>query len=640
MPVVFGINPELHDDYSTTDGLTTYVLAMGETIQGTVGAAFAFNGGDGSSFIVRGTVEGFDNGIWSDPSTNGVSVRVGKPGLVTGAVSGIALEGNAGTITNLGRIAVVGTAAQAAGVIFDGDSSRLMNRGVIDGQMGADHAGVYLNGIPLEQVEHVVENHGKIRGNIGVASDEVFFSTVQNTGTIFALTAGISLAPDTQLARIENDGLINGGNVGIFTEAGMTLFVNGEDGVLKTRDVYVEPTADPADGDPFLAAYMGSGGVDDIVNSGAIIGNVYLNGDDDTYHATPGGTVDGAVYGGVGNDALRGGKSNDELHGDGGDDTLLGNKGADKLHGGDGEDGMDGGAGKDWMWGGDIRDWMTGGGGNDRMWGEAGDDILHAGAGKDRLFGDVGDDVLNGEGGDDQVEGGDGVDAIFGEGGEDVLRGEAGDDDMWGGDDNDDMAGGADNDTLYGDDGNDLLHGDDGSDKLDGDAGRDRLFGDDGDDFLYGGDANDKLFGGAGNDYLEGDGAAGGGFAAAPAPAPVGNDKLNGGGGDDYLMADGGDDRLTGGTGEDVFAWADWIDNLGRDVVTDFQDGLDLIDLSFFPIDNMADFIGDAVSYKNGNAYIDLSYADTLDPNHYAGTIVLLNMARGSITEADFVVVT
>ena len=602
MSVVYGVNPALHDDFTTTDDMTTYVLAMGEAITGTVTSAFAFEDGDGSTLIVRGTVESADVGISAAASTNGVGVRVGKYGWVTGTNLGILFEGNAGTVTNLGRIGVNSASAEGAGVVFDGQSSRLLNRGVIDGGMTSDHAGVYVNGVPLEQVEHVVENDGKIRGNIGVSSNDVFFAAIQNTGKIFAAKNAINLSSLTDHARIENDGLINGGELGIATDAAMTLFINGEDGVLKARNPYV-PSGPPPAGDPVIVAYMGSDGVDDIVNAGAIIGDVMLNDGDDTYHSAPGGTVDGAVHGGLGDDALRGGKAADVLYGDDGDDELFGNGGADKLYGGDGENGIDGGGGNDRMWGGSNRDWMTGGGGNDRMWGADGNDILHSGEGDDRLFGGDGRDVLNGEGGDDLAKGGDGPDQFFGEGGNDVLRGDAGDDHMSGGDGADDMAGGADDDTLYAEAGNDLLHGDDGN------------------DFLVGGLGRDRLFGGAGDDRLFGD---------------SGNDKLSGGAGNDLLMANLGNERLTGGTGEDHFAWPAVVSDTGRDVVTDFEDGIDLVVLSSFPIGDMADFVADAVSYKHGNAYIDLSYADSLDPDHYTGTIVLLNVAQGSLTEDDF----
>ncbi|MFC4670039.1 calcium-binding protein [Seohaeicola nanhaiensis] len=138
-------------------------------------------------------------------------------------------------------------------------------------------------------------------------------------------------------------------------------------------------------------------------------------------------------------------------------------------------------------------------------------------------------------------------------------------------------------DTLRGDSiaevPSDLIYGASGNDTIKGGTGDDRLFGQAGDDRLFGQGAWDLLFGGGGKDQLDG------GF---------GNDRLRGGGGDDLLLGgrhadvllgDGGSDRLlggagndilTGGAGRDVFFFAR---NSGQDIVTDFQIGLDKIEI-------------------------------------------------------------
>ena len=54
---------------------------------------------------------------------------------------------------------------------------------------------------------------------------------------------------------------------------------------------------------------------------------------------------------------------------------------------------------------------------------------------------------------------------------------------------------------------------------------------------------------------------------------------LTGGGGNDALAGGGGDDVLTGGTGRDTFVFAK---GGGHDVITDFAEDLDRIDLSSF----------------------------------------------------------
>ncbi len=175
----------------------------------------------------------------------------------------------------------------------------------------------------------------------------------------------------------------------------------------------------------------------------------------------------------------------------------------------------------------------------------------------DRISGNRNDNVRRGDSGDDQ---------IFGKGGNDTLRGRDGDDMIDGGTGNDRVLGMADDDHLRGNDGND---------RVDGGAGNDFLFGDDGDDLLLGRDGNDRMYGGAGADRLVGhdgtdvmDGGAG-------------NDRLIGGNGLDRLTDGAGADRMTGGPGlvQDVFIF---VQDGRRDVITDYQDGLDKIDLTAF----------------------------------------------------------
>jgi len=82
---------------------------------------------------------------------------------------------------------------------------------------------------------------------------------------------------------------------------------------------------------------------------------------------------------------------------------------------------------------------------------------------------------------------------------------------------------------------------------------------------------------GAGNDLLFGN------AAANILSAGGGTDALDGGAGNDTLIGGGGADTLTGGAGADVFQFGANDHSpagLGRDVITDFQTGSDLIDLS------------------------------------------------------------
>jgi Ca2+-binding RTX toxin-like protein len=98
-----------------------------------------------------------------------------------------------------------------------------------------------------------------------------------------------------------------------------------------------------------------------------------------------------------------------------------------------------------------------------------------------------------------------------------------------------------------------------------------------GDDLLKGGAHEDTFLGGGGQDDIRGrqgdDTLAGG----------PGRDIVNGGNGDDTLIGGMRSDLLTGGRGADHFVF-DTLLHPGRDMVTDFQPGTDLLDFSrIFP---------------------------------------------------------
>lgn len=114
--------------------------------------------------------------------------------------------------------------------------------------------------------------------------------------------------------------------------------------------------------------------------------------------------------------------------------------------------------------------------------------------------------------------------------------------------------------AIYGDldlgAGNDLYRGGKGS-IVDG-----RIVGYDGNDSLFGGDGEDSIEGGVGNDKLYGN---------------DGDDVLWGGVGLDLVVGGDGDDVMSGGSQSDVFRIGK---HSGDDVIVDFQNGLDVIDLT------------------------------------------------------------
>ena len=68
----------------------------------------------------------------------------------------------------------------------------------------------------------------------------------------------------------------------------------------------------------------------------------------------------------------------------------------------------------------------------------------------------------------------------------------------------------------------------------------------------------------------------------------AGNDKLIGGWAKDYLAGGAHDDELTGGHGRDVFIFRE-ADAASHDVITDFEDRRDKIDVSDFGFAGIGD---------------------------------------------------
>lgn len=233
-----------------------------------------------------------------------------------------------------------------------------------------------------------------------------------------------------------------------------------------------------------------------------------------------------------GDDSHRGTRSADEIYGYGGDDWLHGGSGNDRIFGGDGDDGLAGGQGNDRLDGGDgwdavFYDDATAGvvvnlatgrakdglGGTDRL---TSIEVVFGSAFADKLTGGIGHDELHGGDGNDRLSGGDGDDLLFGDAGSDVLIGGADADFAsyyhLGTSISLDLAtgratkSGGGTDTLsgiegaYGSQHNDTMAGDHGNNLLVGNGGNDMLYGRDGHDTIDGGDGNDTLWGGRGND--------------------------------------------------------------------------------------------------------------------------------------------
>ncbi|MCF6273588.1 MAG: hypothetical protein L3J37_10440 [Rhodobacteraceae bacterium] len=198
--------------------------------------------------------------------------------------------------------------------------------------------------------------------------------------------------------------------------------------------------------------------------------------------------------------------------------------------------------------------------------------------------------------------------SIFGMGGDDQLTGTAG---------SDFISGGADNDTLTDNYGSNELRGGAGDDTLtvgNGSAGS-ILNGGEGDDMLVSGWGSDTLIGGSGYDTLIG------GMGDDTLFGKKGRDTLDGGEGNDMVDGGAGSDLLTGGIGNDVFVFR--ASEIGRDHITDFEDGIDLI-----RIEGLSSFADLTLTAKDGNTWITAGDIE--------GQIIIDSMDIANIEASDF----
>jgi Ca2+-binding RTX toxin-like protein len=238
-------------------------------------------------------------------------------------------------------------------------------------------------------------------------------------------------------------------------------------------------------------------------------------------------------------------------------------------------------------------DVLTGSDGVDTIKGLGGNDSIAGNFGNDLLFGNFGDDIIFGGLGHDTINGGVGADRLHGEADNDRLFGASGNDTIFGGTGSDTLLGADGHDRLEGENGSDLIKGHNGNDDILGQAGDDLLFGNSGQDTLTGGAGQDRLDGGAGSDVLYGE---------------AGNDQVIGDIGNDTLSGGSGLDKLTGGFGADTFVFSRGSD---VDVVRDFEDDTDIIDLRDFGLNSTQDALQFATQ-KAVNVHFDFGDEDEL----------------------------
>jgi len=177
-----------------------------------------------------------------------------------------------------------------------------------------------------------------------------------------------------------------------------------------------------------------------------------------------------------------------------------------------------------------------------------------------------------------------------------------------------------------------------GDDTLTGDANANVLIGSGGSDTLNGGDGNDTLYGDWATDDTSGT-TYGLRYYDVSNSSYWGDDILNGGAGDDILIGNGGDDTLDGGAGADTYTGGAGIDVFtikandggasisGADVVTDFDDGTDLIGMSGLEYSQLT------IEQGTGD-YANHVVVKKTDTGEFL--VIIQNTSLSSISNADF----
>ncbi|MRX50776.1 peptidase [Paracoccus sp. S-4012] len=367
-----------------------------------------------------------------------------------------------------------------------------------------------------------------------------------------------------------------------------------------------------------------------------------------------------SAYGGTGNITIAAGTVIENAIAGAGHDTVIGNAAGNWLYGRDGNDHLYGLDGNDVLIGGNGADRMFGGAGHDIYIVDASDTVVElAGGGWDtiqsawnvRLADHVEDATLTGalhtiawgNAAANQLSGNAGDNGLIGGGGADTLIGGAGNDRYY--TDAQDIiieapGGGIDTvhtgfDHVLGYQVENLVLGGTAPVRGTGNALDNRIEGNDAGNHLIGLGGADTLIGGAGNDVYSTDGfdtlieAPGGGIDIVLSPVSLalapnfehlflggtasiaaygnsGNNQLRGNAGDNILAGGFGDDHLTGFGGADRFLF-----RAGRDIVADFEDGVDSIAISRSLAASVADVMARG-AISGGDAVFDFGGGDVL----------------------------
>jgi Ca2+-binding RTX toxin-like protein len=236
-------------------------------------------------------------------------------------------------------------------------------------------------------------NDGSIVDADGVILDGVG-SVLTNAGTIVAQGSGASLfVRDAGTTTVSNSGSISGIVAGVWNKFGAGTLNFTNTGTVESVNY----------------AFKGGLGSDNVVNKGSLKGTVDLGEGADLYDGR-GGTVQGGISGGNGDDRFILGTGTETIDGGFGNDTLdfaqvtaairvnLGNAALNTLEAkGDTYTNIEtviGSAFRDRLTGDAMNNTLLGGGERDLLVGGAGDDALEGGAMKDTVTGGDGADLF------------------------------------------------------------------------------------------------------------------------------------------------------------------------------------------------------------------------------------------------------
>ena len=306
----------------------SYYVAAGVTVRSTDDLGAIVGVQAGVSVHVDGRVESLSAaGIILLGAEN--EVTIGKQGAVstTGALPAVAIFGESGALTNLGRI----IAETGIGAVAIGEANQIVNKGLVNAA----------SAVVLETVtDNSFENFGRVRANSFDDANQDYsfnngvFSRGANSlifnhekGTISAISsegAGVAVANLGNGSEVVNDGKIS-------SELwyGVDFF-----NLDAASSAHLENSGRISGG---TGSFRGNETADFVVNTGRMKGDLIFDAGDDVLDGARGKII-GDVSGGDGNDVLCSGKGNQTVDGGAGDDIIDGGKGKDQLRGDVGAD--------------------------------------------------------------------------------------------------------------------------------------------------------------------------------------------------------------------------------------------------------------------------------------------------------------